>query len=270
LDSPELLQLVKEGTYLNRPCFHLTFDDGLKEIVTTVAPILKEMGIPATFFINTGFIGNNEIFYRFKASILIENLNSFSLPVLKKTEKLLDEFGIEKGALPSRLLAVNYTSKAVLDEIADITETGFREYTKNHDIYMNEEDIESLLKQGFTIGAHSIDHPEYKRVGPEEQIRQTNHSLKYLHDHFGVSTALFSFPFSDEAVPAVFFNSILKPGGIVDLSFGISGMKKDSVSAHLHRIPMETGTYSAEEIIKGELLWFILKTLIGKNKIHRK
>ena len=82
--------------------------------------------------------------------------------------------------------------------------------------------------------------------------------------------ALFSFPFSDEDVSAVFFERILKPRGEVDLSFGISGLKKDSVPFHFHRIPMETGPFSAGEIIRGEYIYFMMKTIAGKNKINRK
>ena len=35
----------------------ITFDDGYKSWVTDAVPILKEMGLPATFFISSGFVG---------------------------------------------------------------------------------------------------------------------------------------------------------------------------------------------------------------------
>jgi peptidoglycan/xylan/chitin deacetylase (PgdA/CDA1 family) len=249
--------------------FHLTFDDGLKEMITTVAPLLKELGIPATFFINTGFIGNKEMFYRYKTSVLIENLKKSSETILKTTHLLLDRQGIDKGTLSYRLLKVNYKTRAVLDDIAALIDTDFREYAAKHDIYLHEEDIKTLMEQGFTIGAHSIDHPEFRLEEPEEQIRQTLGSVEYLQDHIGINTAYFSFPFSDQDVSARFFDQILKPVGNVDLTFGISGLKKDAIPCHLYRIPMETGLFSAEEIIKGEYLYFMMKAIAGKNKIDR-
>ncbi len=69
-----LVHIATGEVPLKKPSFHLTFDDGLKEVITVIAPILKEKGIPATFFVNTGFIGNRDLFYRFKASLLIEKL----------------------------------------------------------------------------------------------------------------------------------------------------------------------------------------------------
>jgi peptidoglycan/xylan/chitin deacetylase (PgdA/CDA1 family) len=266
----ELHEKILSGKPESQPLFHLTFDDGLKEMITTVAPLLKELGIPATFFINTGFIGNKEMFYRYKTSVLIENLKKSSDTILKTTQLLLDQQGIDKGALSYRLLKVNYKTKDVLNDIAALIDIDFREYAQMYDIYLHEEDIKTLLKQGFTIGAHSIDHPEFRLEEPEEQIMQTIESLEYLQDHFAVDIALFSFPFSDEDVSAGFFEKILKPEGKVDLSFGISGLKKDAVPFHFHRIPMETGPFSAGEIIGGEFLYFMMKAIAGKNKINRK
>src|SRR5271157_6511785 len=41
---------------LRRSCFHLTFDDGFREMHDIVAPILQRAGVPATFFLNTAFL----------------------------------------------------------------------------------------------------------------------------------------------------------------------------------------------------------------------
>jgi peptidoglycan/xylan/chitin deacetylase (PgdA/CDA1 family) len=270
VDAPELVRLVIEKESITRPVFHLTFDDGLKEMVTTVAPLLQKLGIPATFFINTGFIGNREIFYRYKASVLIDRLPFIHSASIKKVSGLLDSYGIGDGTLPNRLLSVDYSRKALLDDLATVIEVNFRDYLKEHDIYMNEPDIRDLLNKGFSIGAHSIDHPEFRVLSREEQLKQTKESTTFLMKTFAVSPVLFSFPFSDEGVTMEYFTRTHNPGGPVDLSFGISGMKTDSVSRHLHRIPMETGNFSAGQIVIGEYLYYCMKALVNKNKINRK
>jgi len=38
----------------------LTFDDGYRSWIDTVAPALLELGLPATFFISSGLVGNHE------------------------------------------------------------------------------------------------------------------------------------------------------------------------------------------------------------------
>lgn len=39
----------------------ITFDDGYRDNYTTAAPILRDLGLPATFFIATGFIGSDKV-----------------------------------------------------------------------------------------------------------------------------------------------------------------------------------------------------------------
>jgi peptidoglycan/xylan/chitin deacetylase (PgdA/CDA1 family) len=270
VDAHELWKGVREGSAIKHPVFHLSFDDGLKECVTIIAPILKSRGIPATFFINTGFIGNQEIFYRFKVSLLIEIISLLSATVHKTIHTILDKSLIPEGGLEKRLLSVTYAQKEVLEVVAVAADLDFGESAASQEIYMNEEDIHHLLEQGFTVGAHSIDHPLFSTVNFDEQLRQTSQSMENLRDWVQVSPLMFSFPFSDDEVTAAFYHRIHQPEGIVDLSFGISGLKKDILPAHLHRIPMETGAYSAEQIITGEYLYFMMKSIIHKNKISRK
>jgi peptidoglycan/xylan/chitin deacetylase (PgdA/CDA1 family) len=39
-------------------CLAITFDDGYRDNVTVAAPILQELGLPACFFVTTGFVGS--------------------------------------------------------------------------------------------------------------------------------------------------------------------------------------------------------------------
>ena len=61
---------------LEKPGFLLTFDDGLREFHDVVAPILQEKGIPAVCFLNNGFLDNDGLFFRYKASLLVEALGN--------------------------------------------------------------------------------------------------------------------------------------------------------------------------------------------------
>jgi peptidoglycan/xylan/chitin deacetylase (PgdA/CDA1 family) len=253
-----------------KPVFHLSFDDGLKECVTTIAPILFSKGIPATFFINTAFIGNRDLFFRFKACLITGKLNSLSEGLRQTIHAALDRQAVPPGTLQERLLMVNYVRRKVLDEIGELTGFDLRDYAAREEIYMSEEDIRSLHRQGFSIGSHSEDHPAFGMTDLGEQLRQTFSSLDVIREKFGVTKALFSFPFSDEGVSAQFFRKVYKPEGKADLTFGISGLKKDLPPLHLHRIPMEAGPFSARQIITGEYLYYCLKSVIHKNKIHRK
>ncbi len=269
VDIGQLEALATGEQIPKRPCFHLSFDDGLKESVSVIAPILLEMGIPGTFFLNTAFIGNKDLFYRFKASLLTIRAEQAGDSTTKKASQLLAAAGITAPTLKDQLLAVEYPQKELLNAVAPLLGMDFHEYLKNHEVYLDEEDISTLLRQGFSIGGHSHDHPEFHRVTPGEQLRQATESTRLLKERFGVSPALFSFPFSDEEVPASFFRKVHPPAGDIALTFGISGLKKETFRRHLHRIPMEQGNYTAASLLHGEYLYYLMKAPFHKNRISR-
>jgi len=269
----ELNEQVKNQQSFNKPSFHLTFDDGLKEMLTVVAPILKEQGIPATFFINSAFVDNKDLFYRYKASLLIHHLKKHPPSAILEKEMLevLASAGIQQSNLRDRLLAVTYAHRNILDRMAALIQYDFAAYLNTHQPYLTTEDIFKLKEMGFTIGAHSIDHPEYQYISLQEQLRQTKESMLFLKKAFDLPYAYFSFPFSDENVSKAFFEEIFSStDSVADLSFGISGLKKDSFPRHLHRFPMEGNQQSAEALIKTEYLYYIAKSLIKKNHIIRR
>ena len=65
---------ISNKTRLVENSFLLTFDDGLSSFYDVVAPILLEKKIPAINFLNKNFIDNEQLFYRFKVSLLIERI----------------------------------------------------------------------------------------------------------------------------------------------------------------------------------------------------
>lgn len=238
----ELLELKKNGFKTKENCFHLAFDDGLKEMFDVVAPILVKRKIPATFFINSDFIDNKNLFYRFKASILAERFSA------------------------DGLLNISFHEKDEIDNFAKTLNVNFNEYLEKEKPYLTNLQIKDLINQGFTIGAHSQNHPLYNLLDEKEQIFQTLNSVNYLKQEFGLDYSVFSFPFTDDGVSKSFFKAIESQ---VDLTFGSAGIKKDSIKFNLQRIPMEKNE-SAEQLIKTQYFYCFLKNIFGKNKIFRR
>lgn len=56
VDTVTAIEIVKGNLPIARDVFHLSFDDGFKNIVSNAAPILRRHEIPAIFFVSTGFI----------------------------------------------------------------------------------------------------------------------------------------------------------------------------------------------------------------------
>jgi peptidoglycan/xylan/chitin deacetylase (PgdA/CDA1 family) len=272
LGIQDIIDSVNHDKPVRVNSFLLSFDDGLREFHDVAAPLLREKGIPAICFLNSGFIGNKDLFYRYKASLLIERLlNSETSAGTHKdlaawfTENHLPLTGDYKG-----LLKVSYANRHCLDQLALKVELHFDEFLLQRRPYLDATQVHSLLHQGFTFGAHSIDHPEYRFLDEEEQIRQTFESIHAVTGEFGIKEKVFSFPFTDHGVRRSFFDRVYNPSQpLADLTFGGAGLKNDSVQKNIQRIPFEGTTLDAEQILATEYLYFIIKSIFGKNIIRR-
>jgi len=81
----------------------------------------------------------------------------------------------------------------------------------------------------------------------------------------------FAFPFTDEGVDSLFFDRMLNwKEPMVDMSFGTAGMKRDSYPFHFQRIPMDVTKSRAMIYLKGEYIYYLIKSLVGRNIIRRK
>lgn len=262
IDLHELLLNIKNRRQFSRSSFLLTFDDGFRELYDVIAPILLRKGVPAVFFVNSAFVDNKDLFYLHKASIIVEYLkNKSTSSVTDKISKLLVKIGVSNANISSAILSVNYKDRKVIDEIADCLGVDLKHYLSSNKPYMDSKQIENLIRKGFCFGAHSIDHPLYRSIPLEEQIRQTLQSVLWVKNEFSINYGAFAFPHSDIGVTNIFFEKIRESGN-VDVFFGTGGLKNPFLSDRLQRFSLEKSMLSARRIvayqyvrgIKGSLL----------------
>ncbi|MDR0798803.1 MAG: polysaccharide deacetylase family protein [Dysgonamonadaceae bacterium] len=248
VDAHQVFEYQVKCRPVEQNSFHLSFDDGLREVYEVALPLLQQKGIPATLFINTAFVDNKELFFRHKAALLVDRWRQ--KPPSPATQKEID-----------RLLSVPYSERDQLDEAAALLEVDFQDYLKKNKPYLTTEEIKALQQKGFTIGAHSIDHPRYAQLEKTEQIRQTLDSCAYVKKTFNEPKTFFSFPFSEDDVPDSFMKAI-RPQ--VDLSFGIRGMKIGQEGRLVGRIDMEKKGKDAQDTINQAFLKYkILQILLS-------
>ena len=249
--------------------FFLSFDDGLREFLEVAYPIIRKKEIPVALFVNTAFIDNRDLFYRFKVSILIENLKSH-----KRSVKLncFDDVIIDdskKNIKPETFLrSITYQNRFIIDELAKCLGIDFEEYLRKVKPYLTQEELLKLKNDGVHIGAHSIDHPLFYTLSRNEQINQVTVSCGVVKKNFKQQIKSFSFPFTDFGITQGFFNEINEKR-IVDLLFGTAGMKREKNRNHLQRIPVENYDAGIRDVILYQYLYYLLKVPFFKNTIKR-
>ncbi len=270
LSFQDLLLCLEQNRAPARNTFMVTFDDGLKECYEVVAPVLKQKGIPATFFLCSAFVDNKELAYDFKKGLLAGVLkNGRATPAQnRRVRSILDGVGLDEPDLGATLLLVDYRRRAVLDQLAALLEYDFAAYLKATRPYLTSEQAAELLKMGHAIGAHSIDHPRYADLPLAEQLHQTRASIKFVKERFDLSYGAFSFPHSDANVSREFFRKLFATGE-VDICFGNQGMLEDSVPRNVQRSSMEKTSMPAEGILGKSLARRLVKTMTGQLVVRR-
>lgn len=249
------LDFLVQNPHSNKKIFHLSFDDGLSESAEIIAPILIRKGIPATFFINSGFADNKALFHRYKASLILSELNK--LPSQKATS-FLNENGINQNSI----LQSGIDKIDILDKTAELLNIDFEDFLQNNTPYLTTAQISELQKKGFTIGAHSQNHPEFYKISEAEQLSEIQQSMSWIVKHFNPVIKAFSFPFTDDGVSLNLLQK-LKTENICDITFGTAGLKYDECHSHLQRYPAEQkGDFKLN--LKTEWVYYKLRNTIGK------
>lgn len=268
----QLAACLLERRPLPSNTFLLTFDDGFREISEVVAPLLYSKGIPAIFFINPAFIDNKEFFYRCKLSLIIEQVREKNSEAL--TKRLADFLSVRTQGfceIRKAILQIHYPEKSKADLLGEMLGISFDEYVKANKPFMTSGQLEELSRMGFTLGAHSMDHPHYGLVDQDTQIQQTLKSLQFVRQIKNSSYEYFSFPHEDKAVRQSFFSELEKrtdyPGQTS--LFGTQKQLKEINNNMLHRFNAENPQFTVARSFKSVAFYNLLMGFAGRDKIHR-
>lgn len=213
------------------PAFCLSFDDGLREVYDVIFPILKQRNIPALCFINSDFIGNNDMFYRYKAAYLL---------------------GVAKNSGYSQLIpkinSITFETKDMLNQLALCLKIDFDKVMSDYKPYMDLYQLNELKKHGWDFGSHSKNHPHYDKISLKEQLIQTSESDAFLLKNNISDSNLFAFPFGQENLSK---ERIIQETNTHNAVFGTANLRRD-IPNFYNRIWMENTNSSAKDIIKGE------------------
>ncbi len=269
VDLTQVIAATKGQVVLSRNAFFLSFDDGLREFHDVIAPILLQKGVPATCFLNSDFIDNRDLFFRYKVALAAHAITTS--PNLLKKPDVQNWFSshFDSSTNVSSLLNLRYSKRHELDKLLPFLEIDINAYLAEKQPYLTSNQIFSLISQGFHFGAHSCDHPEYSQISSAEQVRQTVDSVQYITQAFQLPYRAFAFPFTDFGADDAVFQAMHGKNAQTDISFGCAGMKRDPWPHHFQRIPVEKEGLSAEKTIHSEYLYYLLKAPFGRNITRR-
>lgn len=192
----EALILLDEPSPRARPLAVISFDDGYRDNHAFAAPILRELGVPGTFFVIAGLIDSrHRPWYDRLAGAaarlepsriedLVRRLDS-SAPNTSLPSTAPDLVTFAKTLSPddrSRLVEGLCGSDGRLGERLD------------EDLIMTWAQLRDLRAQGHEIGSHSLSHPFLTQLPEENLTQEVAGSKRVLEEKLGSSVDSFCYP----------------------------------------------------------------------------
>lgn len=173
----------------------VTFDDGYADNHDEASPILRAVGIPATFFVATGFLNGGRMFN----DTVIEVLRRVPAGPLDLTDLGLGTVTVPVG-VQARLGLVRTLlerlKRTTLGERARL-ERALRGISPGQlptRLMMTDAQVMALARQGMEIGAHTVDHPLLTHIATDEARREIAESQQFLERLTGARVSLFAYP----------------------------------------------------------------------------
>jgi peptidoglycan/xylan/chitin deacetylase (PgdA/CDA1 family) len=191
--------------------FAVTFDDGYLDNHDVAAPILRRLGVPATFFVVSNRVGTG---LRFWWDLLGEWLRGTrctgldlrallpgvdvggmaQLPLTDAASRQRAAARLEDLLRPLAPDVVQQAMSALAATLGDVDAQG-----DGPTPLMGWDHLRALARDGFEIGAHSADHLNLARVDDAELERQVAGARHALEQRIGQPIDTFAYPYGGTA-----------------------------------------------------------------------
>lgn len=177
----------------------VTFDDGYDDNYRIAYPILRELGMPATFFVSTGHIDSGQPFAYdwLMHMILLTGAPALVLPELG-IDLAMPETRDERRKLAGRVLLEMKSLGAIAQ--SDLITRLEREWRMPSNVTpqdcrpMTWAQLREMHDAGFEIGSHGVHHRMLAKLPQQDMEDEVRDSKVSLECELGISTALMSYP----------------------------------------------------------------------------
>jgi len=178
----------------------VTFDDGFDDNYRQAFPILKSQGLPAMFFVSTGYIGGATTFWFDELAHLIMRVPVQSVFLSEIGRSLPDADSVTSrreatGEILSTVKKLGETRR--IEFLADLRKA-FGKYVDPASVSLSQPmswaNILEMSRGGMEIGSHTVTHPILSTMQPEDQRTELCESKARLERELGRSVDVIGYP----------------------------------------------------------------------------
>ncbi len=207
----------------------VSFDDGFAECFHVVRPLLLKHRVPCTFFLVQNLLDNRLLMHRNAAACCLETLRTMDDDAIAAAcRSVAEQVGVEirgRDGLNRWIDGLGWTQRRELD--AACRAAGFDPvaYLRDRRPYLTTEQALQLHRDGFTLGAHTCDHPELERLPWDEAARQTVESCRFVAGLTGRSRVPFAITFNGVTLSRDRLEALRSSSGVIDLVYDTNNLR---------------------------------------------
>jgi len=196
----DLIPSAENNFLFQGPTALITFDDGYRDNYEWALPILQEFGVPALFFIPTGYIGRARLPAWDRIAFVIKQTQEREIRLEIPEPLRIDLSQVSRSAAIARLIRA-FRSAEAPDELAFFEQLEQRARVPvdpealGRPLFMSWDEIRQMAAAGMSIGSHTHNHPMLSRLSEPDQWDELTRSKQLLERELGRAIATISYPF---------------------------------------------------------------------------
>ncbi len=234
LTVEEIAARISQGHPLPPNCAAVTFDDGYADNYHHAYPILKSVGIPATFYLATGCIGTGHVLWFDRVLRAFEQSPNATVSLPYATHPVSLASREERSAAGFRAL---FWLRSLPTEQR---ESSMREVFGRlgvvppaHDpaLMMSWEQVRQMAQSGYRFGSHTVSHPILSRLSLAEVAREVSESKRCIEEATGRAVTTFAYPSGRAQDYSAEVVTVLKTAGfqaaVTNATFSVNSTGED-------------------------------------------
>jgi peptidoglycan/xylan/chitin deacetylase (PgdA/CDA1 family) len=193
----EILEGVERGD-VPENAVAITFDDGYRDNFDHALPVLRALGLPATFFLATGVISGASTLWHDRV------FRAFALTAVPHLGAFGDEGAIRRLAGPAEREAARDAVLGYLKtlhprrrdgEIDDLVRRlGVPDEAPAQRIMLTWDEVARMRREGCAFGAHTVTHPVLSRLSLDEARHELLASRRTIEERLGEPCRVLAYP----------------------------------------------------------------------------
>lgn len=183
-----------QANTITRASACITFDDGYADWVDGAVPLLKELSLPATFFITTGLFFGRPMWHERLANIVrhakgpLLDTTRFRLPPLQ-----ISDLAQKRAAIRILEFHFKYLPRDLRDDFLSELEQSVDVTPASLDLFTTEQ-LREISSQGFGIGSHTVDHPILSLCDKKQAMDEIGGTREILESITRSKISCFAYP----------------------------------------------------------------------------